>query len=121
MKKKVLVVDDDPMMTELMEEVLGMAYDVLTAHSKSEAAKILKDKNLQCVISDIEMSGKNSKDGFELLEIIKSDPLFSQLPVIIMSGHDLEIEASAKGATAFLGKPIILKELLDILNLLVRV
>ncbi len=99
----ILVVDDDPTVPELLEEVLAQrGYRVLTAESGAEAIKLLRNNHVFTVITDYQMP---DLDGLGLLaEIKRQDP---DMPVIIMTGSrdNKPVYYLQAGAEDFLPKP----------------
>ena len=82
-KKRVLIIDDDKHMRELLElEFTDQGYTVVTAENAFEGMKILKDESADLVILDIKMPGM---DGIEALEKIVS--IKRELPVVIHSAY----------------------------------
>ncbi len=103
---KILIVDDEPDICNLVSDVLSdNGYIVKSAFSKQEAIKIMENSGMSLVITDIWMND-NEKEGFELLEWCKA---FNALtPVLIMSGHgtiEYAMNAAKNGAYDFLEKP----------------
>ncbi|MES2525582.1 MAG: PAS domain-containing protein [Bdellovibrionota bacterium] len=81
---RVLFVDDEPHLRELMREVLLHSFEeVETAGSVNEALAILKVKSFDSVVSDIRMP---IKDGFYLLKSIRMNPVTKNLPFIFLTG-----------------------------------
>jgi len=101
----ILVVDDEPLVTELLGQVLSeCGANVLLAHSGLEALCILDTQTVDVVLSDICMGGM---DGFELLQ--KITLLDSAINVILMTGYDshqMVKRAIAAGAYDYLCKPL---------------
>lgn len=82
-KKKLLIIDDDRNMRELLElELTDQGYDVTTADNAFDGMRILKDQSADLVILDIKMPGM---DGIEALEKIVS--IKRELPVVIHSAY----------------------------------
>jgi DNA-binding NtrC family response regulator len=78
-------------------------YEVETTNNASEALKILTEKDVDLVISDLKMPGL---DGMELFDEVKD--IRSDIPVIIITAYgSLEIadEAMKKGVADFITKP----------------
>lgn len=75
-----------------------------------------------CIVSDIRMPG--GKDGIELLRMIRSDPLWETVPVVLLTAKGLSkdrIQGYKAGADAYLPKPFDPEELLSIVdNLILR-
>lgn len=104
-ESSVLVVDDNPDMTEFIKNCLSGDYLVDTAENSEEALKSLNQKNYSLIISDVMMPGI---DGISLVTKIKTDLNYSHVPVILLSAR---IENAAKiaglrsGADVFIEKP----------------
>jgi CheY-like chemotaxis protein len=103
--KKILVVDDDPVVGKSFDRVLtGKGYAVITAASGAEALARLAREEYDAVYTDIKMPGM---DGLSLARRLKETRPW--LPVVIVTGYGSESnEAAAKqaGVTAFLRKPL---------------
>ncbi len=100
----ILIVDDEknypPILSAILKEE---GFEILTAFSGKEALEILKDSDVDLVLTDMKMP---FMDGIELLERIKDkDP---DLPVIMMTAHgtvEKAVEAMQKGAYNYILKP----------------
>ncbi len=100
----ILIVEDDPASSELMTIHLTQAgYRVAHAFDGEEA--IEKAKNLRpfAILLDIMLP---RKDGWEVLQELKTDEITSQIPVLIHSIVDNKDLAFALGATDYLLKPL---------------
>jgi two-component system chemotaxis sensor kinase CheA len=102
-RARVLVVDDSPIIRDLLVELLTAAkLDVHTAADGAEALEVLDRHRVDLVLSDVEMPGI---DGFELLTRVRQrDP---DLPVVMVTtrGSVADRErAAALGANAYLVK-----------------
>lgn len=100
----VLVVDDERNYLFVLEDLLtDEGYNVLTASSGTEAVEILRNQQIDAILSDIKMPGMN---GIELLErVLANDP---GLPVILMTAFaevDQAVSAMKKGALDHIQKP----------------
>lgn len=108
MTTSILIVDDDPLLRELIKEyVIQMGYDTVEAADGIEAWSILEqDKHrFDAIVLDRKMPNMN---GLELLKKIKAHPDFSMIPVIMQtgSGNDNEIlEGLQAGCYYYLIKP----------------
>jgi len=100
----ILIVDDEknypPILSAVLEEE---GYETLTANNGLAALEIIKNSNIDLVLTDMKMP---LIDGIELLERIKlTDP---DLPVIMMTAHgtvEKAVEAMQKGAYNYILKP----------------
>lgn len=114
-KLRVLVVDDEASILELLKTALAALdnYDVSIASSAADALKILKrqDKPFDCLLLDIQMPDVN---GIQLLQKIRRLPEYAETPVIMltaMSDRKYVDEAFFAGATDYVTKPFDLLEL----------
>jgi DNA-binding NtrC family response regulator len=103
-KVKVLVVDDERSLLEMLEIVLSShGFDVFTTQDASDALRILDAENPNVIVEDIRMPGM---DGLQLLRQIKDKrPL---LPVIIITAYYTDqntVEAMRLGAFDYIKKP----------------
>ena len=103
--RKVLVVDDDPVVGKSFDRVLsGKGYAVITASSGQEALNKLEAENYDVVFTDIKMPGMS---GLEMAELVKERRPW--LPVVIVTGYGSpgnEARAEAAGVSGFLRKPL---------------
>ena len=103
--RKVLVVDDDPVVGKSFDRVLsGKGYAVITARNGEEALQKLRNETYDVVFTDIKMPGMN---GLEVAERIRESQPW--LPVVIVTGYGTDAyEARAKtaGVSGFLHKPL---------------
>ncbi len=105
MEKKILIVDDEKDICEVLDITLSdVGYEVFTASSGEEALRLYREVNPAIILTDIRMPGM---DGIELLKRIKgANP---DTEVIMITGHgdmDLAIESLKLEATDFITKPI---------------
>ena len=103
--RKVLVVDDDPVVGKSFDRVLsGKGYAVITASNAQEALNKLDAEDYDVVFTDIKMPGMS---GLEMAEQVKARRPW--LPVVIVTGYgspDNEARAEAAGVSGFLRKPL---------------
>ena len=114
-KKKVLIVDDDEEIVELMVDVLVRdgRFDVRTASSGYEAGIITQQFNPDTIILDYMLPDVN---GNVVCQTIKSDPAFANTMIIIVSGvvNEGEIQDLLNsGAEKFMRKPFNISDLVD--------
>jgi len=103
--RKVLVVDDDPVVRKSFDRVLsGKGYAVITAESGEEALHKLDEEKYDIVYSDVRMPGMS---GLEVAENVKARRPWT--PVVIITGYGTEAaeaRAKAAGVSSFLHKPL---------------
>ncbi len=116
-KLTVLVIDDDPVILELLRvnfEIEG--FDVLCAKDGEEGLRRAQAERPDVVISDIMMP---KRDGLQVLSDLKADPSTEDLPVILLSAKAQKSEVQHGldlGADDYITKPFDPLELIDRLN-----
>jgi len=102
----VLIADDSVYIRQSVLQVLThMGYDVLEARDGVEALERLLSSSIDVLLLDIEMPNLN---GYELLNIIRANPQFARLKVIMLSSRSSEKHrhhAQELGSHAYLTKP----------------
>jgi len=82
-KKKILIVEDDKFLRELIARKLGSeGYVLFQAADGEEGVKKAKEENPDLILLDLILPGI---DGFEALATIKKDAATSSIPIIILS------------------------------------
>ncbi len=109
---RVLVVDDEVIIGEILNSVLADAgYDVVAAVGGRRALTIAGSESFDLVLLDINMPGI---DGWQVLdELLLSHP---GLPVIMVSGYAQHAEATQRGARGLIQKPFDSSALLEAVN-----
>lgn len=105
--KHILMVDDVATNLKCAGEILGDKYEITTAKSGEKAFLSMKEKTPDLILLDINMPGMN---GFEVLEKLKSDSEFSEIPVIFCTAEtnkEAEIKGLEMGAVDFIRKPYV--------------
>ena len=108
---KLLIVEDNPELLMLMQQLLKQYYHVYIAQNGEEALKMVHEKQLDLIISDVMMP---EMDGYELTRTLKSDKNYDHLPIILLTAktqEEDEQEALEAGADEFLTKPFRLRDL----------
>lgn len=114
MASSVLIVDDDPLLCNLLQVALrrgGIGSHV--AYSGSAALEYLKEHPVDLVLLDILMADMS---GFDVLEQIRQQPTHRKLPVIILTARadvSSRQRGMASGADAYLVKPVTPDKILD--------
>jgi CheY-like chemotaxis protein len=105
---RVLIVDDDPDMRELIRTVLqNEGFDTVEARNGLQALRILQRPNEQTdvVLLDLMMP---TMDGFHLRMLLRQDPLLHHIPIIVMTAHSgvLGAQQDTDGPQIVLRKPL---------------
>lgn len=83
-KKRILVVDDSNFMLKMLQKLLGEDYEVQTATSGLSAFRSIALNRPDLVLLDYEMPVCK---GSQILEMIRSEPEFADIPVIFLTGR----------------------------------
>ncbi len=115
MKKRILVIDDDPDMCALISRFLTKhGYEVDTAQTASRGISKFKESAFDVVLCDYQLGDKNGKDV--LAEIIQIKPSIIFLVITAYSHLKIAVEVIKMGAYDYITKPLIPEEILNVLN-----
>ena len=105
--KKVIIVEDEPAVADLLEEMLSVdGYQVLKIHSSTSALAEIRAGKPDVVLLDIMMPDVS---GLEVVRFMRREPDMQRVPVVIVSAKTLpeDIRTGLEaGATAYLTKPV---------------
>lgn len=122
MKSKILIADDLNFFLEVQKKMLDQVdCTILTARSGLEALKTIKKEKPQLVLLDYEMPNMN---GDKACEIIKNDPRFKDIPIIIISSMatvKVRKDCLDAGADYYMTKPIDQGEFIEAVSKLLKV
>jgi two-component system, NtrC family, response regulator AtoC len=108
--ERILIVEDDDLMRELMTKILaGEHYHIFQASSGEEALKLLQEQTIDLVLTDLRLTGMN---GLQLLTEVRT--FDQEVVVIVMTAYasvETAVEAMRKGAYDYLTKPFINDEI----------
>ncbi len=111
----ILVVDDDPNILEVLcARLKAVKFNVFKASQGTTALEILKDKQINLMISDVKMPGMSGTELFE-----KAKKIVPDLPVIFLTAYGTipdAVSALKQGAVDYVSKPFDGKELLVKIN-----
>ncbi|AUN98951.1 response regulator [Bacteriovorax stolpii] len=109
-KFKILLVEDEPMVLEILKEGFSaQGHRVMTASSGNEAIEILKKERCDIVLSDLKMPNGNGMDVVSFVKTMKSAPIF-----FFLTGQSeyTAAECIAAGARNYFTKPFDIKKLI---------
>jgi two-component system, cell cycle response regulator len=113
----VLLVDDDPLILEVLSTILDLEeFDVVTASNGQKALAAVDASRPDVVVCDVMMP---EVDGLEVCRRLKSDPATVDLPVILLTARDRPEDRQAgeeAGCDAYLTKPFSPLQLIDIIR-----
>ena len=114
-KKRVLVVDDEPDIRELLSITLEqMNLEVVTAAKLAKARKLIESEEFDLCLTDMRMPDGN---GLELVEYIQTNN--PHLPVAMITAHgnmEIAVDVLKKGAFDFISKPLQLMRLRNLVQ-----
>jgi len=118
-EKKILIVDDNPHMCNLLADILEI-FDCqgIKAKDGEEALGLLRRENFDLVITDLRMPNLG---GMDLLKSIKEEN--SSLPVVVITAFgksDTQKDVMAARADGYLAKPFKVNEIKDLLKRLLN-
>lgn len=115
--RRVLVVDDEDLILEILVAVLGReGFRVETAASGEEALDRLGGDLPDLVILDVMMSGT---DGYAVCRAIKDDPATRHVPVVLLTawgGPEDRVAGEEAGCDAYITKPFSPRALIETLD-----
>src|SRR5262249_40601937 len=104
--KRLLIVEDNDIERQSMVELLGYKdIEIVTAPTGADALRLLGTLRFDCMVLDLRLPDMT---GFELLDTMRTDPAFAELPVVVFTGKDLTRDEQAH--LKALAKSVILKD-----------
>ena len=114
-RKRVLIVDDEPDIRELLEiTLLRMGLDTSSAEDYSSATRLLNNESFDLCLTDMRLP---DGDGIALVEYIQLK--YPHIPAAVITAHgsiDLAIKAMKSGAFDFVSKPVSLETLRNLIE-----
>jgi len=113
---RVLVIDDDPELRDLVKNILPHGYDVIEADDAASGIQAADTADPDVILLDINLG--EGPDGFKVLDHLSHREL--ELPVVILSSYqdtDTIVRAMKAGATHYISKPPRQDELVERLRI----
>jgi len=121
-RRKILIVDDEPLNVQLMAKQLAeYSYDTISAYCGEDALEMVEKELPDLIILDIVMPGI---DGFEVIRAIRANKKTADIPIIlctVLNRKEERIRGLNMGADEFLNKPIMFEELVARVRSLIRI
>lgn len=116
-KYSILVVDDEPLNLIIVDEILTDAgkYEVSSVESGEACLDALKEQTPDLILLDVNMPGIS---GIEVCSSLRKQEQYKDLPIIFLSAlasEEEQEEGLSAGGTAYVTKPFVEDELLNIL------
>ena len=115
-KKRILVVDDELIITHALKKFLGGtgAYEVRTENRPTQALQAAREFEPDLIILDIQMP---QLEGGELASLLREDPALKETPIIFLTALVQRREVRESGGTIggfrFIAKPLVPKMVID--------
>lgn len=115
MAKRILVIDDEEMVLDAIQLILGdMGYEIFVYSKSTEGEMAALSESFDLILLDLRMPGKN---GAELTETIKTEKPESKILIITAHPNDPLAERAIKaGAHSLLKKPFEIAKIVDVLE-----
>ena len=115
--EKILIVDDDVLITGLMQSLVSIdRHEPFVVNDSTEAMNVAKSVHPDLITLDLMMPHLN---GFELCALLRADAQFAHTPIVIISAKEdsqSRQTAFAAGATEYLNKPFNIDEFLHVIK-----
>jgi CheY-like chemotaxis protein len=110
----ILVVDDDPLVQELMARSLSReGFRVMSCTTGGDAVRMARSVHPAAITLDLDMP---DMDGWSILAALKADPLVAAIPVIVVTITDERNKAHGLGVADYLLKPVDRARLVSVLR-----
>jgi DNA-binding response OmpR family regulator len=110
--RRVLVVDDDPLLVKLVQTALAAeGLEVIAASNGAEALLAVDSQHPDLIVLDVAMP---VLDGFETLRALRAKPETASLPVIMLTARQSDadvVKGWSTGADLYITKPFEVQEL----------
>jgi CheY-like chemotaxis protein len=115
--KRILVVEDQPLVSEILTDVLRRYDHPSQAHSGKDALKQIKHKAPDVILLDLSLPDMN---GLEVARLVRRNEKTTRIPILAMSGSPMdEKKCLQMGCNDFIHKPFSVSTLLVRLSALI--
>ena len=119
---KVMLVEDDPTMFDLLKTLLALeGFDVAVSSGGPDILTEVRSQAPDLMLIDVHLRLADGSEinGFDLLKQIRQDPALKGTRILMSSGIDFRYKSADEGADGFIHKPYMPDELIDKLKALV--
>ncbi len=108
-QSRILVIDDDETILDLLKDTLSPPYQIATAHDSLEGVEMMMSDRFDLMIIDL---GMPVLDGVELIGKIRANSPFDKIPILVLSAYP-ELRARLRGADVqgIMAKPFSIDQL----------
>lgn len=109
---RVLIVEDEPTVRELLCETLGRTYECCAVRSAEEGLELLRKAAFDAAVTDVRLPGMSGEEF-----LLRAHELNPRLPVIVVTGADSdESKFIAEGAFGYVLKPFRFEEVEELVG-----
>jgi two-component system cell cycle response regulator DivK len=116
-KKKILVVEDNPMNLELVKDILETSgFAVVEAKNGNEALEMANREQPDLILMDIQLP---ELDGLEVTRLLKTNSSTRRIKVVALTAHAMrgdEEKARRAGCCGYIAKPISTREFISVIE-----
>ena len=112
-KKRILVAEDDPSISSMLERILRKDYDVVIAANGAEALSMALRSPPNLLLLDVMMPGV---DGLQVARQVRAHPALKRVPIIFLTAKDGAmdvVKGIQHGARHYITKPFKLDDVLE--------
>jgi len=117
---KILIVDDDHLITELMYSLVTMdKHEAIVVNDSTEAMNVALSANPDLITLDLMMPHLS---GYDICQLLRANPKFANTPIIVISAKEdtpSREKAFALGASEFITKPFDIDNFLNTIQKLI--
>lgn len=117
----ILYVEDDPIAVDFVSRILSKQFNITISRTADEALDKLKINSYDILLVDINLG--HGMDGVELTQIIRKMPRYNDIPIVAVTAYasnNDKAEFLSKGLSHYLSKPFTSRDLLHLLELIVK-
>jgi two-component system, OmpR family, KDP operon response regulator KdpE len=115
---RILVIDDDETILELLQDALSPEYQVVTAHDALEGVELMMDGRFELMIIDLGMPVLN---GVDLIQKIRAHSPFARVPILVLSAYpELRDRLGGSDVQAVMAKPFSIDQLNRTVSKIIR-
>ena len=110
--RRVLIVEDDPAIAELLTKTLGRFYDVRVVNDGGQAQPVAAAYSPDIILLDVNLP---NKDGFAIAQALKLAPGLGKIPIIFLTAQDRSLDVVKgiqAGAKHYITKPFKIEDVL---------
>jgi len=120
MKKKILIVDDNPVVNKVLQVFLEARYETVSAMDGKQAVDIAATQLPDLILMDIIMPVMS---GYQATRLIRENPKTSSIPIIAVTAlvsHIMEEECFQSGCDDYIAKPFTTEDLVPCIEKLLK-